>query len=298
MLDRISFFLGVITLVLSEFIFVAHPQHFQTWFVVIMPVLLCVRIPRYRRLKWTYFLFDFCYFDNLLCLLAVPLSNYPALTQLAFVYSNGPVAWAILAWGNSLVFHDWDKITTLFMHFFPILLTYCWRWQPTANQSICPDGVSECTLDLWSLLAVPLIGYCLWQALYLLKTEVLDRKELAGDQSLLTSTRWLVRKPNTMRSITYSVCRKLRIMDKAEELNSETWKAKAIFVATQFVFTFVTLLPNKILWDSQAIHLGFLMLCFLVAVWNGARYYIDVFTKAYIQALPADATLQTKQHQS
>ncbi len=42
--------------------------------------------------------------------------------QLAFGQMSGYLTWAIVAMRNSLVFHDLDKITTLFMHISPALV--------------------------------------------------------------------------------------------------------------------------------------------------------------------------------
>lgn len=38
--------------------------------------------------------------------------------------SNGPLAIAVIAWKNSLVFHDIDKITSLYIHIAPPLGTF------------------------------------------------------------------------------------------------------------------------------------------------------------------------------
>ena len=78
------------------------------------------------------------------------------LFQLVFAASNGPLVrapqsqpvqrfvnlfcrllscfvhcsqlWAIVAWNNSLVFHSLDKITSVFIHGLPAMLTYTLRW--------------------------------------------------------------------------------------------------------------------------------------------------------------------------
>jgi hypothetical protein len=48
--------------------------------------------------------------------------------MVVFVFANGPLLVAIVAWRNSMVFHSLDKTTSLFIHVFPALLTYCTRW--------------------------------------------------------------------------------------------------------------------------------------------------------------------------
>jgi uncharacterized protein DUF2838 len=49
------------------------------------------------------------------------LSDTYFCTQVIFVAANGPVAWGIIAWGNSLVFHDLDKVLWMRGVFLPLL---------------------------------------------------------------------------------------------------------------------------------------------------------------------------------
>ena len=44
------------------------------------------------------------------------------LWKVSFVLSNGPVAWAIYMWKNSLVFHSLDKIISVLIHIMPPLV--------------------------------------------------------------------------------------------------------------------------------------------------------------------------------
>jgi hypothetical protein len=43
----------------------------------------------------------------------------PYLFEATFMLANGPVLWAVLAWRNSLVFHDGEKMTSVFIHLIP-----------------------------------------------------------------------------------------------------------------------------------------------------------------------------------
>lgn len=43
-----------------------------------------------------------------------------------------------MLWRNSLVFHSLDKITSLFIHLLPGLITFLWRWYPLENHEISP----------------------------------------------------------------------------------------------------------------------------------------------------------------
>ena len=55
-------------------------------------------------------------------------SQDPTLFQVVFVLCNGPLATAIIMWHNSLVFHDWDKMTSVCIHLLPALVTFARRW--------------------------------------------------------------------------------------------------------------------------------------------------------------------------
>ena len=77
----------------------------------------------YKRRTWHYFLFDLCYYTNVLDLIfiwAAPSS--PALFVACYYISMGSLASAVITWRNSLVFHDWDKVTSLFIHIYPPLV--------------------------------------------------------------------------------------------------------------------------------------------------------------------------------
>src|SRR5258707_10148006 len=85
--------------------------------------LLCLlpyRCYKYKKLQWHYFLFDLCYYVNILNFVFLwILPQSPALFVACYCLSHGAVASAIITWRNSLVFHDSDKVTSLFIHIYP-----------------------------------------------------------------------------------------------------------------------------------------------------------------------------------
>ena len=50
---------------------------------------------------------------------------------------------------------------------------------------------------------------------------------------------------------------------------------------SQLVYTALTIVPACYLWSSRRAHLLYLGAILSVCVWNGASYYIEVFSKAY-----------------
>ena len=215
--DKMSFVCGVGFLIGTQHTLLLYPQYFWVWYSAIIFVLLVLRWFYYTHQKLQYFMYDFCYFHNVLMFSAIGLSlgneyifengyieqehfNFHKewltwLWEVIFVLSNGPLLFAIIVWRNSFVFHSIDKITSLFIHALPPLLTYCLRtshikWVPLRES----DHLSDLNVQYVStFLAWPLVFYLVWQALYFIKTDVIDYKILSKDLKIHTSIRWLTR---------------------------------------------------------------------------------------------------------
>jgi hypothetical protein len=140
LLDKLSFFVGVALLLTTEWALLAHPHRFHELYTLLAVPLLLYRVYSYSARKWSLFLFDFCYWVNILCLVhlwALPASPY--VFETAFMLANGPLVWAIVMWRNMLVFHDLDKMTSLFIHAIPPLVTFARRWHYPGEQVGRPE---------------------------------------------------------------------------------------------------------------------------------------------------------------
>ena len=127
-----------------------------------------------------------------------------------------------------------------------------------------------------------LFGYLLWQFFYIIKTEIVDRNKLDTHPELLTSLRWLSSdSKNAFAKTVLTYMRKIRLFKKEEEFNSRSFKTKATFVCCQFLFTMFTFVPTYIFYYSRAAHLSYIGLIFTVSVFNGASFYIEIFSKRY-----------------
>ena len=88
---------------------------------------------------------DNCYFTmGILSSKSLPLAVLTIFVALNFIYiwllpqstalfvacytlSHGPLASAVITWRNSLVFHDQDKVTSLFIHIYAPLVFFVIR---------------------------------------------------------------------------------------------------------------------------------------------------------------------------
>src|ERR1700722_6130723 len=81
--------------------------------------LLPLRAYKYKKRAWHFFLFDLCYFVTCLNYIYIwILPSSPTLWVACYCLSHGSLASAVITWRNSLVFHDSDKVTSLFVHIY------------------------------------------------------------------------------------------------------------------------------------------------------------------------------------
>jgi hypothetical protein len=196
LLDKLFFTFGLLNILASQYFILKMPSYFWIWYTIVMPILLFTRIFHFKNLGWQYFLLDFCYFVLLLTFINLYLlPDYHLLFKVCFIYVNGPVTGAIVVWRNSLVFHDYDKVTSVYIHLLPAVLYYAARWhgndsimQKENNSTLYNDIADRCTFPgivvfstdnlQWIDFLVAALGYLFWQSCYYAKTEIVDKEKL------------------------------------------------------------------------------------------------------------------------
>ena len=299
MLDKFSFTLGVIVICLSEWLILRLPNLFPYFYYAIMAVLMAYRYYDYASQKAELFMLDFCYFVNLSVMLQTAF--YPdnlMWFKANYVLCMGPICIAIMVWKNSLVFHSLDKLTSFFLHAFPTMTCHLFRWRIVDHSMKFTDASY---MGWQAHLVYPFGMYVAWQIGYLFMTgctyftcniiqsivnasftEVVLKSRLDADQDLITSIRYLTRdKKYSLNKILKKFCQKHGYLGPNEDFDSESVLAKTVFVVSQVIYTVVTILHPPILFTSYYLSCVFLICVFTMAVWNGASYYIEVFSKRY-----------------
>ena len=88
---------------------------------------------------------DFCYFVIFCTLMNIFLVKSSSLFfKVCFIYANGPLTAAVLIWRNSLIFHDYDKIVTVYIHLLPSMLYYTLRWTNIVVKISSLQVASQC----------------------------------------------------------------------------------------------------------------------------------------------------------
>lgn len=288
--DKISFVMGVLGCLTIEFIALCQPELFPFALIGFGGPLLVLRYYIYFSLGWQFFLIDFCYMVNALCLLQILVfpSSY-TLFLLNFLHASGPLALAIPTWRCSLVFHSLDKFTSVVIHYLPALFVFIFRWYPPSYLGARGDTVLPETLDFTSSWLLGLAGYIGWQLSQSFVFEVACAGYIKRNPQLNFSLKWLTTPPYSgITATTFSACQRLGIMAPGELFDGSGAKTKLTFVTVQLLYTAAALTLPPLLWSSFRCHLAFLVVLLVITTWNGASFYIEVFSKSYQKQFAGD----------
>ncbi|KAG2148065.1 hypothetical protein DEU56DRAFT_108503 [Suillus clintonianus] len=272
--DKLSFFFGVMSLLVSALLFGLAPQWIHISYTVQGLYLLPLRAYTYKKRSWHYFLFDLCYYVTILnCIYLWFLPSNAVLFMACYCLSHGSLASAVITWRNSLVFHDTDKVTSLFVHIYaPFTFTVIRHFYPNAEDRF-PALKALPYLDPVRALLMSGAIYLSWQLMYW-KFVLVDRRSKIASGQRTTSFSFLL---NDKRS---AIGRALSMVPPQYREFS--------FMAGQLVYSLLTELPAVfLLYDSPVWSGAFLISIFSVSVWNGGGFYIEVFGRKFERELEA-----------
>ncbi|KAH7198661.1 uncharacterized protein B0J16DRAFT_43134 [Fusarium flagelliforme] len=282
--EKVSFIFGVLNIFLSGYLIGAYPEHFHLWYTVQLLYFMPIRFFTYRRRGYHYFVADLCYFTNLL--LALSIWVFPGSKRLftaSYCLAFGNNAVAIIMWRNSLVFHSFDKVTSLFIHIMPCATLHCIvhlfspekqkeRFPAIWTIKNSPPGSPTAYANVVSMLAWSTLPYIFWQLLYYVFITVRRRDKIAAGRP--TSFTWL------KKSYAKTWLGKF-VLRQPEKLQEAT------FMLIQYSYALLTMLPCPLWFLSRWASATFLMVVFTWSIYNGATYYIDVFGVRFQKELEA-----------
>ncbi|GJN67241.1 F-box protein [Purpureocillium lilacinum] len=282
--EKISFICGVMNIFISGYLIGGFPQYFHIWYTAQLVYFMPIRFFTYHRRGYHYFLADLCYFVNVLLSLSIWI--FPGSKRLftsAYCLAFGNNAVAIIMWRNSLVFHSFDKVTSLFIHIMPCATLHCIvHLYPEALQKErfpaiwtikhSPPGSPTAYANVVSMLAWSTLPYAFWQLSYYFFITVRRREKIAAGRP--TSFTWLRRS----YSKTWIGRVVLSLPDALQE---------SAFMLIQYCYAVLTMLPCPLWFMSRYASSAFLLVVFAWSIYNGSTYYIDVFGKRFQKELEA-----------
>jgi hypothetical protein len=286
--EKISFICGVMNIFASGYLMGGYPEYFHIWYTVQLLYFMPIRFFTYHRRGYHYFLADLCYFVNVLLMLSIwvfPQSKRLFTAAYCLAYGNNAVA--IIMWRNSLVFHSFDKVTSLFIHIMPCATLHCivHLFRPEEQMKRFPaiftikhamPGSPTAYANVLSMLAWSTIPYAIWQLGYYFFITVRRRDKIAAGRP--TSFTWLRKSYAKTWLGKFVLSRPAALQEPA-------------FMVIQYLYAVLTMLPCPLWFLSRWASTAFLLVVFGWSIYNGATYYIDVFGKRFqkeLEAMKAD----------
>jgi hypothetical protein len=282
--EKISFICGVMNIFVSGYLIGGFPEWFHLWYTAQVLYFMPIRFYTYHRRGYHYFLADLCYFVNFLLMLSIwVFPNSKRLFTAVYCLAYGNNAVAIIMWRNSLVFHSFDKVTSLFIHIMPCATLHCIvhlldpnlqrdRFPAIWTIKTSPPGSPTAYANVLSMLAWSTIPYAFWQLSYYFFITVRRREKIAAGRP--TSFTWLRR--------SYS-----KVWIGKLVLSLPNALQEPAFMLIQYIYAVLTMLPCPLWFYSRWASATFLMVVFAWSVYNGSTYYIDVFGKRFQKELEA-----------
>lgn len=210
-----------------------------------------------------------CYFVDIYALVFIWAFPYSAkVFYVLFGLSNSTVYSAIILFRNSFVFHNYDKMTSCFIHILPPLISFCVRWFP-ANCSKWYRNFVDSGGDIkiktfngvddWIyLFVIPNAFYIGHTLIYFIIVHVL----IKPDEKYNDNYRYLRNK----------YFAKLPIFKKVSKVVQGL-----IWVGINIVMNLVLSLIAILAWCTFFVNALMMVLMVIVLSWYGASYYLDYF---------------------
>ncbi|KAK9841696.1 hypothetical protein WJX74_010260 [Apatococcus lobatus] len=287
--DKITFMAGTVSAMISAYWLGFSPATFYRIYTVAAFVLLFTRWALYKSKRQHYYLFDFCYMANLLLLFHIWICPHSAfLHKVTFAYAAGPLAWSVVAFRNSLVFHSVDKITSLFLHWYPACVVWTERWHPDVHSRETTAKTPE-ALKKWheasflEIALLPMIPYLIWAVLYYIKIFMVSSEKI---QKRGYETLFRYCTENRKSAVSKFVA---RYPTKYQPL---------AYMGLHLTLTAATFAVAKIWWNYYHAHTFFLVFVLSMSSWNGASFYFDVFAHRYLAQLGIPARTPKRMQES
>ncbi|KAJ3445335.1 hypothetical protein M0812_11207 [Anaeramoeba flamelloides] len=255
-MTKLAFLIGVFGLIFSEAVFLTRPYWFPKYYTLCYFPLIGIRYYIYKRQNHHYFMLDFCYWVNSLLMIFIYLYQNPLFFLMVFASANGPVLTSISFWRNSMVFHSLDKITSLYIHLFPAMVTYVLRWNILGN-SMCL--MPDCRVSFAQTIGFSMVLYFIWQLFYFIKTEIINESR-RNKNELMTSFIWQKRHNKMSKILLGRFPEKYHIY---------------LYMFYQSIYHCLTMLPVKFMFQYRIVHSIAIIFQILVSVRNGASFYFD-----------------------
>lgn len=293
--EKMVFTLSAINMMISAFIAASSPVYFAIWHSIKSPIYVFHRWWTFRKNKQHYLLFDFCYQALALTLIYLAASPFEwpsrnankVMFNIIFMTANGPLAYAVLAFGQSLVLSSAPHMASVFVHTSPAILSFCIRWmgQPkekrvllngtamatvldpndvTSEPFVVCDTFPDCTdVSTFDLLLPGVMFHTGWMVVYYFVIYVvLDERVRSRGYSTLFDR---VSKSGPLAPL----------LRKVDNLHVK----RVVYLLTHSLFSLTVMSLATLYYRYKWLHFIFILSILTASAWNGATFFFTVFVE-------------------
>lgn len=262
--DKLTFFLFVVYLILSNFTLGRVPCLYPDVYTASAIFLLTMRFILYRLTKNHYFLIEFCYYGNVLTMAYIWFFRDSALLYYAaFAFSHGSLLVSVILFRNSLVPHSVDLITSHFVHMAPSLALWSLRTADCGEYPVFePAGI-----EMYMFCA--LAFYVVWVLPYSLIIFGFGKRRISRKNNEFLY-KYVMESRSALAILPMKVGEALRPL---------------VYLLQHMLSTMCFALLSYALLTNFWVETAAISVVFCVSIWNGASYYIEYFSVKYDKKL-------------
>ncbi|SPO29073.1 uncharacterized protein UTRI_05647 [Ustilago trichophora] len=273
--DKVSFVVGVCNLVVSSLVFALKPEFIPTLYSVLALYFLPLRVWSYTSKKWHYFLFDFCYTNSSASTaIHLGISQLRVSVHRVLLCSPRPAGFQRCNVAEQPCLSQLGKND---FALYPSLSSFClydhgsFHAHKEAVERFPALGGLK-TLNGYTAFWFNVTIYLVWQLVYYELIVIRKKSKIATGERI-----------NSYSTMSKGKGPVANLLGKAPPKRREP-----AFMLLQFVYTIITTLPAPLILYPSSMASGiFFTGIFVISVWNGASYYVEVFGRRFEKELLA-----------
>lgn len=253
LLFKLNHTLTTAIIFITIYTFGAFPNYFYILHSLKVFVYFLTRFYSWKQKKFHYYMFDFCYFANIIyVVISFVYPDNITLQKMIFVCANGPLATAVIILNNRIVYHSQDFTVSSFIHMSPMLLSYITRWNTQFSDH--KEIISFENYGYQIFLAI-ILYICWFVPYYILLYGILYHRTI---------------EKNNITMFDYAVSSSFTFI---KNITQKRRLQQFIYSIFHFICFFIASLISPLFWYYKELHFAYIILITIIAIWNGSNYY-------------------------
>lgn len=281
--DKLTYCFVMISFIFT-FGLLFYPSKNTTFTYIIIKALLLLshRLYTWKKKKWHYYLFDYCYTVNIFMLFCFKFGyKNKYLLSMFFTNAFGPLASSFLIFRYTIIWHDLNAYTTFFIHICPALAAWIMRFHVTEEKSTLPNREEwEAWIQQESFFKIYFVGlsyYLIWGIVYyMLIFHILDQRiKRKGNMTLY---QYAVESSDLFKLISTKFNKRKHL-----ELN------RLLYMSLHAVISLLSFFFSTFLIYHRWATFFVVVVMMVKPIWSTSTYYHEYFTQKYGEQIIKEA---------